>query len=541
MNSFTISRVLREYGIPLALFAALYSLFAIALLYNRDPWHDEAMLATNLREAGWSDLFQPMPYFEQAAPLAYVVLAHALLAIFGDGSLIFTLRALSVMATAGATVCIYVVARCFGSRWEAIFVISLAAAASFVIRYATEIKHYIFEYAATSILLLLSSKLISTTRRTDYIYFIIIGSLAITLSFTAIIPLVACMFSVLLSQAISWHYKSMKGMSVAGVGVFGYFGPTAVTFGFVLLVAGAYHVLYTIPVTRLQFESNTGNYVDYLLSGQSLEENITILKRLVKFLTPTFEPIGINLFNHGNAFIITLVVILLIGVVFSFKRSVFLGATLLCVIGIIIALNVLRIFTITHSRHFTFVIPVVALVTVLGWSEALRRATGWLGRRADYLRVALGATGAALLWINGAYSTQHLEREQISPLLSRIAHVDPEAPIWVYYGAEPAMRVLAPRRFVQLGLVDARSGSEFWITRAGVRLGGAKAETNPAYYERMRQALAGQRSVWLLFAHDWIEPNHDAYLAVARQTVGACGKAFKSIGSTLYHCGASPP
>jgi len=136
------------------------------------------------------------------------------------------------------------------------------------------------------------------------------------------------------------------------------------------------------------------------------------------------------------------------------------------------------------------------------------------------------------------------KREEISSLLSTIRTGAPDAPVWVYYGAQPAMRLLAPKTIRQAGLFDPTSSVVPWMIRGGGRTASNFDVTDARYPLTIENALKGERRAWLLFSQAWAESSYEPYVEVAEKTVGPC-RLVKSIlpktaaHSRLYFCARS--
>ena len=87
-------------------FAVVVLSLSIAVQDNRDPYIDEAMLVSNFIQAPDWRLLEPMPLFEQAAPLGYVLLAR-LISRWADVGDLVVFRALSATAAEIAAVFIH--------------------------------------------------------------------------------------------------------------------------------------------------------------------------------------------------------------------------------------------------------------------------------------------------------------------------------------------------------------------------------------------------------------------------------------------------
>lgn len=137
----------------------------------------------------------------------------------------------------------------------------------------------------------------------------------------------------------------------------------------------------------------------------------------------------------------------------------------------------------------------------------------------------------------GYGKTQILERESISPLLSHIAASDnAEDPVWVYYAAQPAMKILAPASVQQVGLVDHRSGPITWMERLRTS---PDRKTSDSYFEFFQDTMQNHKRLWLVFSHSSVEPSLDRYMTIAEREIGGCKELMKARGTDLWRCDGS--
>ena len=154
-------------------------------------------------------------------------------------------------------------------------------------------------------------------------------------------------------------------------------------------------------------------------------------------------------------------------------------------------------FAFTVSFHFLFPAFTIGLMAILGWLALLLR----LGAR----RGAVFATLSILLALTGILRSADLRNTEVSPLLDVVAQVD--APLWLYYGAQPSVRALRPALIARgaprtLGLLQHESSTRAWQNAARDAGGDMTAEH---YFTETATLLKGTDPVWLLFANTWPE------------------------------------
>ena len=152
----------RLYQIALILGIALRLL---QYLDNRNLWLDEAMLALNILDKPFTQLFLPLEY-RQAAPVLFLLLEKAAVLVFGPSE--YALRLLPLLLSLLTLPLIYRLAlRWTQSPLAAILALWMVAASPFLVRYASEVKQYTVD-AFVGLLLLWAAERRVSEGRTDW-------------------------------------------------------------------------------------------------------------------------------------------------------------------------------------------------------------------------------------------------------------------------------------------------------------------------------------------------------------------------------------
>ena len=128
----------------------------IVICRNRSLWFDEAALGYNIVSRSYSELLQPLTY-SQVAPIGYLVLSKACNSLFGYNDI--AIRIPSIIAY----LCLFFILGRRASRspeWLLRFVFIVSAAG--VIKYAFELKQYIFDVLLMVVLLVYGDLILSS-------------------------------------------------------------------------------------------------------------------------------------------------------------------------------------------------------------------------------------------------------------------------------------------------------------------------------------------------------------------------------------------
>jgi hypothetical protein len=157
----------------------------IVIFRNRSLWLDEAALGFNIVSSSYSQLLRPLSY-EQVAPIGYLLLSKACNALFGYNDI--AIRIPSIIAY----LCLFSILARRASRspeWLLRFVFIVAAAG--VIKYAFELKQYIYDVLFMVVLLIYGGVIFSRHRLS-----LLFSSVSVLLSNVTFIqlPLFALLF-----------------------------------------------------------------------------------------------------------------------------------------------------------------------------------------------------------------------------------------------------------------------------------------------------------------------------------------------------------
>lgn len=514
--------------------AALAVGFRVVPLFDpHDPWVDEAMLLANLPLPSLSAVFQPLPLFEQATTLGHLLLLDTLVSAFPD-HVLFVSRLLSVVASLVGLVLFYLAVRRITSGSILVLAVLLASLSPGAVRYSLEIKHYIFEVAATSAILYASVLLCERINAMRIAIAALCGVLALVFSFTA--PIVIAAFgTVLILRQMVVDRQLVSGAVVTLVALFA--GLAAV---FLVLYVG-----YTKPVTALQFAA----YADrYGIDPSNLLTRSADPRIFLDILTYFFHPFsqlvpgrlqGLIPLNPWVLVFLPMIGLALAGAVVGLlghMRHIIILSIILA-ICFLLALSLTGVFPARSSRHILFMQPLIALLITLGiWGVLSIIVRLPLGSMARSVPVATTAGALLLAAIVNVSRLDTLETQAVSPLLTEME--GSKAPVWIYWGAQPAVRVLASDHIQALGIIPHASSTAGWFRTKR----GPDRTASEGYLEELRDDIAGLSEVWLLFSHHWAERDGlPRFWAVAEEAVGGCREVRRTAGAVLWHCGGPRP
>lgn len=517
--------VLESLALAVLLAVGVTRIYPLFLTF--DPWIDEAMLIANLPVIGFADMFRPLPLFEQAAPLGYLLAIKVIFSAFEDPAQgVVALRVFSGIASLIAAGLVYAIARKVHGPAFAVLALVFFGLPPFAVQYGLEIKHYTFEMCAMALMLFLAQKQVGQTGPLNIVPLSIAGCFTILFSFVA--PLIVS--SVFLGLLVA---RSANPLCLTG-------GPDRrkiVWSGAVLLgICLSYHIAYTRPVTAMQFGAYAHIYDGNFLRFSDPDRWIA----LARILTDMTWMAGPRL-----SFAVVAGCFLIVGCYFLFRQGLFLFAAFAALLVSIIALSLLEQLPILFPRHFLFVFPLVALALAGG---VLQCAVGLARIMPRKTGRALGAVGLVVLMVFAANlgisrAGQVVLRENVTPLLAYIAtRNDTAAPVWVYYGAQPVMRVMAPDDLPQIGLVPHFSQKPGWIWK---NRNFPEPTTDDAYFAKFRADIQSQDAVFMVFTHHWVEradgPGLPRFWNAALAHFADCENIDLQGSAILWHCTGPRP
>jgi len=504
-----------------------------------DPWHDEAMLVVNLLVPDL-DLFAPMPYYEQAAPIGYVVIARFLLALTNEQPPYEVLRLLSAAFIAAGIVITLTARPLRSDKSAAVIFVALLLASPLIWGYAGEIKHYSAEFFASALVLRFGLALADDSRPQTLVAFVLAVLVGGLLSFTLPILVVGLLGAAAMTRLLALRRAEPKRLAP-----------------FVIFVAvGGIAVLYLAAlywfVNRGLVTYQIGAYA-YVYGGVGeqgmlrllISRTLGLLDVAVNIAGPTVLPTLrealANVLPIGLAYqVIRLLAVLVLALVvwLAARRQPFVALAFVTTCAVVAVLGLLGAVQMPYSRHILFLMPLSAMLMSIAGSAILERL---LPKR------SIAWVAAALLAVCltvGALHGLGRETQETSKLLAHIEATRPDAPVWVFGGAQPAVSILTPEPARVLGLFDAASTPVAWQVRGGEVLDPAQNagawQQNPQYAKTIETLAGGEQALWMLFSNDGFAPDRTPYLEAAARAVGPCELAEAGIMSALYFCERQP-
>jgi hypothetical protein len=148
-------------------------------LTGRSLWLDEAMLALNIVNRNYSQLFQPLDY-DQGAPIGFMLVEKTFNLIFGRSE--FSLRLFPLLIGLASLWLFYLLLKRSASGPGFWVALTLFAFNPRLIYYSSEVKQYIADVAVMIILLLCAQPLFQQASRREFVTLAFAGTLALWFS-----------------------------------------------------------------------------------------------------------------------------------------------------------------------------------------------------------------------------------------------------------------------------------------------------------------------------------------------------------------------
>lgn len=174
-------------------------------LFNRSLWLDEAYLSLNIINKSFSELFQPLDYW-QRAPTGFLLLEKTLVELFGSSE--YVLRLLPLICGIVSLILFYKVAERYIQGKSLPIALAFFAISGSLIYYSAEVKQYSIDVAVALLLYLITlhvQEIEFKTWRT--VLYAIICALSIWFSFAAVFVLVGIGLTITLTYVArkQWH------------------------------------------------------------------------------------------------------------------------------------------------------------------------------------------------------------------------------------------------------------------------------------------------------------------------------------------------
>jgi len=181
----------------------------VQYISNRQFWLDESMLAVNVRELSWQELFSPLK-MEQSAPIGFLLFSKLSISLFGTSELAFRLPALLIFLAS-----LWMVHKRKDLFSDAS--IALIFLNSFLIYYSSEFKQYIVDFYVGTVMLAL-------VKDSSYRQAIVFLTVSIWFSNVTVVLLPALIMMYILFEHKKKTTDLVRLGTLAGSAVLFYFG-----------------------------------------------------------------------------------------------------------------------------------------------------------------------------------------------------------------------------------------------------------------------------------------------------------------------------
>jgi hypothetical protein len=475
---------------------------ATQFLANRSLWLDEAYLASSILHRSFSGLLLPLDH-NQYAPLGYLFVEKFITDILGDSEM--ALRLPAFLASLISLPLFYAWSRELLERRPALIALGLFAISQSQIYYASELKQYSTDVLFCLALSWAAARGLRAGLTARWLIVLgLLGTVVIWFSQPALFVLAGLGF-VLTWQAAALR-QTRKMMALV---------PLAGTWG--VSVAGSYglsmrpFLLGNYSVVAAQHDAHFWPYLPRTLSD---------LARLVSDTVAIFRDPG-DMYLPGLACFAF--VVGLVAMHHQKRQSLCL---LILPVAFTAGSSLLHLYPF-WSRLILFLTPTLFVLIARG-IDALIGA----GRIRE---IPIGALVSILIFVQPCiFAVQGLSKPRlVEELRSVVQYVSERRQdgdrIYVYYGAEAALRYYGPR---------------FGIMPAQYKVGVASRDDWQQYASDL-DALSGQGRVWVIFSHvaAWNGADERLLFLYHLDTIGKRLDAYGAYGAEayLYDCGRLSP
>lgn len=448
-----------------------------AFASDRPLWLDEAMIALNLCDRDFAQLFEPLDR-NQTGPVAFLLAGKVCVLALGPTE--HALRLPSLIGSLFGLVAFAVAAVRLLPPWPARLAVLLFAVSPTVVNYAAEVKQYSTDAATTAGLLALCAPLLRAPTRGRLIALGIGGSAAVWVAHPAVFVLAAVGVVIFVNALRRKEYRA----SVVLVG---------------LAWMASFAAVYWVNVRH---GANNQYLADYW-AGYFLEPSPSALPWLSVQWVDLFRSVG----GYGGTIFPAAglaAVLAFVGVAVLWKDG---QRAVVCVLLGTFAFTLLA--SLLHKYPFVgrlllFMVPVVVLLVAHG-TAAVAVAVWGRSRLAAVLVVAAVVYSPA---VEVLHQTRYPFREEDVPAALRFVrdHWQPGDRIYVYNGTSD---------------VGAGPAFEFYtrpdrFPPGAVILGGLHRQDPRGYQAEVNELAASPGRLWVLFAHQhqdeqaWIRAYLDA-------------------------------
>ncbi len=486
-----------------------YSAFAILLAgiglrinqftANRSLWLDEAMLALNIVDRSFWDLFGELDYW-QAAPPVFLFVQKLIVTFIGSED--FALRIFPMIASLGALYLMYRVSARYVGGPVGLVALGLFSFSDKLVYYASENKQYSTDVLCTLALLFSAGRCLEDDAgSSDYLLLGLLGVVSIFLSHPAVFVLSG------VSAGFLW-----KGFVTKDRKKWVWLGRVFLAW-FVCCV-----ILYFASLRTIASNAKRLGYFQSAFMPWPPWEDPSWFGHI--FLRAMNHTDGLA---HPVFLILALFFLILVaaGAVSFFYRKRPLAFVIIVPFVAVLAASGFHKYPVT-VRHALFLIPLMYLLI----AEAV-----------EVTRLALGKFNPLVSWtccilmiisiffhpvsqgISGIWKPEM--REHIKPVLARVQENKSEGDgIYVYYAAWPAFSFYAKK----------------YGFREGDVVRGIESREEPEKYLQDIERFTGNPRVWLIVSHNcsWCRVNEEKFIIDSLLKKGTLMKEFKAPGAVAY-------
>ena len=349
----------------ISILGAGFLLRLIQYLINHTIWLDEAFLAINIIRSNYVELFHPLKYYGQAAPLVFLIITKFFTKTFGLSE--FAFRLLPSICGIATLPIAYFLGKKFLDKKALGFFIILFSFSRFAIYHSAEAKQYSLELVVSMLVILLAYKIYEQKFNTKYIIFFgLFGIFSIWSSLSSVFILTGSFIALFIEYLINKRKYKIKNFIV---------------FLMVGLLCIVNFFIYYIFI--LKDTINTKIAFNYFAEiGYLPPSSINSLKDLLwlprMFLYSLKNPLGLafpitDKYGIPLIFIIIQYIIIIIffffGIFYIFKNKKFFISMLLFIPILLLIFASFLKFYILQSRFLLFTLPVSCLIIAFGFLE----------------------------------------------------------------------------------------------------------------------------------------------------------------------------
>ncbi|MEB3342156.1 glycosyltransferase family 39 protein [Okeania sp.] len=483
--------------LPYLIIAFGVAMRLIQYLSNRSLWADEAVLALNIVNRSYLELFQPLDY-DQGAPIGFLIIEKLAVQILGNNE--YALRLFPLICGIGSLFLFYELAKKWMAKSAIIIGLTLFANLQYLVYYSAEVKQYSNDVAIALLLYLLLLPLLEQKlNQSQIIKSALVGAIAIWFSHPSIFILASIGGSALL---INYWQKDLTKIKQL-----------------LLIYSGwifSFIIFYFVSLRNL-----TGNETLTNSWGKAFPSSpfdiIWMLDAFGKFF---YKPLGFGKWIDGLA-----IVFFLLGCIACWLHKKKILLLLLSPILMTFLASFLHQYPF-RSRLVLFLTPFVIFLIAESGNYLLKKSKSRPIKIISLFLIILLLKQPVVKAIE--LIEKPLNSSEIKPVLNYIQkHQQPGDILYIYQRGIYQFQYYAEKYGYQEG--DYIIGVDDLDQYDGKKLSIAEEER----YKKDLNKLLGNKRVWLLFSHTLI-PAERRFLNSYLDEIGIKIDTFEQPGSYVY-------